>query len=213
MTITFYDCATAPSPRRARMILAEKRVEVTRIEVDLRNGEQFSEAFRAINPACTVPVLIIPGGDRLCDNASIARWLEEVYPDPPLMGVGPAGKARVAEWLSRAEFDGLMAVMEVLRNSSRAMAGRALPGPDAVEQIPQLAERGRERAQRFMQVLDTRLSASPWLAGDTFSVADIAAFVFVEFAGWVKITPASEHAALGAWLEAVRARPSAHDGK
>lgn len=209
MSIIFYDCATAPSPRRARMILAEKRVEVTRVEVDLRNGEQFSDAFRAVNPACTVPVLITPGGDRLCDNASIARWLEEVYPDPPLMGVGPLGKARVAEWLWRAEFDGLMAVMEVLRNSSRAMAGRALPGPHAVEQIPQLADRGRERALRFMDVLDARLTDTPWLAGDTFSVADIAAFVFVEFAGWVKIAPTSGHTALAAWLDAVRARPSA----
>lgn len=209
MAITFYDCATAPSPRRARMILAEKRVEVTRVEVDLRNGEQFSEAFRAINPACTVPVLVTPEGEALCDNASIARWLEEVFPDPPLMGVGALGKARVAEWLWRAEFEGLMAIMEVLRNSSKAMAGRALPGPYAVEQIPELAERGRMRAQRFMDVLDAQLSAAPWLAGDQFSVADIAAFVFVEFAGWVKIAPGSEHDALASWLETVRARPSA----
>ncbi|GGH00218.1 glutathione S-transferase [Glycocaulis albus] len=207
--ITFYDCATAPSPRRARMILAEKRVDVQRVEIDLRNGEQFSETFRAVNPACTVPVLVTPGGEALCDNASIARWLEEVYPDPPLMGVDPLDRARVAEWLWRAEFEGLMAIMEVLRNSSKAMAGRALPGPHAVEQIPELAERGRARAQRFLDVLEARLADTPWLAGDTFSVADIAAFVFVEFAGWVKIAPGAEHGALASWLEAVRARPSA----
>lgn len=209
MTITFYDCATAPSPRRARMVLAEKRVEVKTVQIDLRNGEQFSDAFRAINPACTVPVLTTPDGEHLCDNASIARWLEEVYPDPPLMGTGAIGKARVAEWLWRAEFEGLMAIMEVLRNTSRAMAGRALPGPHAVEQIPALAERGGERARRFMAVLDARLSEMPWLAGDQFSVADIAAFVFVEFAGWVKITPDPQHTALAGWLDAVRARPSA----
>lgn len=207
--ITFYDCATAPSPRRARMILAEKRVEVKTVGIDLRNGEQFSESFRAINPACTVPVLVTPEGEALCDNASIARWLEEVYPDPPLMGTGAVEKARVAEWLWRAESEGLMAVMEVLRNSSKAMAGRALPGPHAVEQIPELAERGRARAQRFMDVLDARLTETPWLAGDRFSVADIAAFIFVEFAAWVKITPSGEHVALASWLDAVRARPSA----
>lgn len=209
MTITFYDCATAPSPRRARMILAEKRVEVKTVQIDLRNGEQFSESFRAVNPDCTVPVLVTPEGEVLRDNASIARWLEEVYPDPPLMGTGPVERARVAEWLWRCEFDGLMAVMEVLRNSSKSMAGRALPGPHAVEQIPELAERGRERARRFMSVLDTRLSQSTWLAGDTFSVADIAAFIFVEFAAWVKIVPESQQNALAGWLEAVRARPSA----
>ena len=209
MTITFYDCATAPSPRRARMILAEKRVDVTTVQIDLRSGQQFSDEFRSINPACTVPVLVTPEGEALCDNASIARWLEEVYPDPPLMGVGPLGKARVAEWLWRAEFEGLMAIMEVLRNSSKAMADRALPGPHPVAQIPELAERGRERAQRFISVLDARLAETPWLAGDSFSVADIAAFVFVEFAGWVKIVPDSGHAALAGWLEAMRARPSA----
>lgn len=209
MALVFYDCATAPSPRRARMILAEKRVEPTTVQVDLRNGEQFSEAFRAINPACTVPVLVTPDGESLCDNASIARWLEEVYPDPPLMGVGPLGKARVAEWLWRAEFEGLMAIMEVLRNSSPAMAGRALPGPHSVAQIPELAGRGREWAGRFMDVLDRRFRESPWLAGDTFSVADIAAFVFVEFAAWVKIAPEAGHAGLAGWLEAMRARPSA----
>lgn len=209
MSIVFYDCATAPSPRRARMVLAEKRVEVTTIQVDLRNGEQFSDAFRAINPDCTVPVLVTPDGEVFRDNASIARWLEEVYPEPSLMGTGPVGRARVAEWLGRAEFEGLMAVMEVLRNSSRAMAGRALPGPHPVEQIPELAERGRSRAVRFMGTLDERLNDVPWLAGDDFSVADIAAFVFVEFAGWVKISPDGQQTALASWLEAIRARPSA----
>lgn len=209
MTITFYDCATAPSPRRARMVLAEKRIEYTKVEIDLRAGEHFSDAFRAINANCTVPVLVTPEGEALTDNASIARWLEEMYPDPPLMGVGPLGKARVAEWLWRCEFEGLMAIMEVLRNSSRAMAGRALPGPHPVAQIPELAERGRERAQRFFSILDQQLGHGPWVAGDTFSIADVAAFVFVGFAGWVKITATPEQTHLAAWLEAVRARPSA----
>ncbi|MGY6531083.1 glutathione S-transferase family protein [Glycocaulis sp.] len=209
MGIVFYDCATAPSPRRARMVLAEKRVDHTRVEIDLRNGEHFSDAFRAINPNCTVPVLVTPDGETLADNASIARWLEEMYPDPPLFGVDALDRARVAEWLWRAEFEGLMAIMEVLRNSSKALEGRALPGPHRVEQIPELAERGRARAYRFLDILNARAAETPWLAGQSFSVADIAAFVFVEFAAWVKIAPSDEHTGLATWLEAVRARPSA----
>lgn len=206
--MTFYDCATAPSPRRARMVIAEKRVDVERVEIDLRSGEHFSDAFRAINPRCTVPVLVTEAGEALCDNASIVRYLEALYPDPPLLGRSPLEQARTAEWVWRVESEGLMAIMEVLRNTSKALKDRALPGPDPVPQIPQLAERGRARGQRFFQVLDERLRQTPWLAGDSFSFADISALVFVDFAAWVKMEPGAELGALSAWREACRARPS-----
>lgn len=101
-----------------------------------------------------------------------------------------------------------MAVMEALRNSSKAMKDRALPGPDPVPQIPELAERGRVRGERFFKVLDDRLKDTPWLAGDHFSFADISAFVFVEFAAWVKLQPGEELKALASWREACAARPS-----
>ncbi|HCR94478.1 MAG TPA: glutathione S-transferase, partial [Oceanicaulis sp.] len=160
----FYDCATAPSPRRARMVIAEKRIDVETIEIDLRSGQQFSEDFRTVNPGCTVPALLTDDGESLCENASIVRYLEALYPDPPLLGTSPIEQARVAEWVWRAEFDGLISVMEVLRNTSKAMKDRALPGPDPVPQIPELAERGMMRGQRFFKTLDTRLSETPWLA-------------------------------------------------
>ncbi|PWE17445.1 glutathione S-transferase [Marinicauda salina] len=205
----FYDCATAPSPRRARMVIAEKRVDVETIEVDLRNGEQFSDDFRALNPRCTVPVLRLDDGTTLCENASIARYLEEVYPDPPLMGTTPVEKALVAEWTWRVEFEGLSAIMEVLRNTSKAMKDRALPGPEPTPQIPELAERGAARATRFFTAMNERLGETPWLGGDSFSVADIAGFIFVEFAGWVKLQPDGGLEHLATWREAIRARPSA----
>ncbi|MEO1040593.1 MAG: glutathione S-transferase [Pseudomonadota bacterium] len=208
MTLTFYDCSTAPSPRRARMVIAEKRVPVKTVEIDLRSGEHFSDAFRAINPRCTVPVLTLSDGTALCDNAAIARYLEEVFPEPPLMGSTPLEKAFVAEWVQRVEFEGLMAVMEVLRNSSKALKDRALPGPKPVAQIPELAERGRERGAHFFTVLDERLAETPWLGGDSFSIADISAYVFVEFAQWVKLAPDEDQIHLARWREAVAARPS-----
>lgn len=204
----FYDCATAPSPRRARMVIAEKRVEVETIQIDLRSGGQFAPEFAAINPRCTVPVLVTEDGEALCDNASIARYLEAEFPDPPLMGRSSLEQARVAEWLARAEFEGLMSVAEVLRNTSKAMKDRALPGPDPVPQIPELAQRGMARGQRFFTALDQRLRDVPWLAGDGFSFADITAFVFVEFAAWVKMVPSEDLEALSTWREACKARPS-----
>jgi glutathione S-transferase len=204
----FYDCSTAPSPRRARMVIAEKRADVETIEVDLRTGEHFSAEFRALNPRCTVPVLVTEEGEALCDNAAIVRYLEAIHPDPPLLGRSALEQARTAEWVWRVENDGLMAIMEALRNASKSMKDRALPGPDPVAQIPELAERGRVRGARFFTVLDERLKDAPWLAGDAFSFADISAFVFVEFAAWVKLAPDADLKALAAWREACAARPS-----
>jgi glutathione S-transferase len=204
----FYDCATAPSPRRARMVIAEKRIDVETVEVDLMSGQQFSADFRTVNPGCTVPVLVTDEGETLCENASIVRYLEALYPDPPLLGTSSIDQARVAEWVWRAEFEGLVSVMEVLRNTSKAMKDRALPGPDPVPQIPELAERGMARGQRFFKTLDKQLSETPWLAGDTFSFADITAFVFVEFGAWVKMIPGEELEALAKWRDACKARPS-----
>lgn len=205
----FYDCSTAPSPRRSRIFMAEKGLEIPTVQVDLRSGEHMGKAYRAINSRCTVPALKLPDGTVLCDTSSIARYLEEVCPDPPLMGRNPVEKALVAEWNTRAEMEGLWAAADAVRNSSPGLKGRALPGPDNYEQIPALAERGLARIRSFMTVLETRLRETPWLAGDAFSNADITTFVFVEFAAWVKITPDSTQTAIREWLEAIRARPAA----
>ena len=81
----FYDCKTAPSPRRARIFIAEKNIAIEHIEVDLRNTEQMGDAFRAINPYCTVPVLELDNGTRLTTTAGIWQYLEAAYPEPTLM--------------------------------------------------------------------------------------------------------------------------------
>lgn len=205
----FYDCSTAPSPRRARIFIAEKGLAIPTVQVDLRHKEQLGEAYKAINPRCTVPALKLPDGHVLGDNASIARYLEEIRPDPPLMGRDPVEKAVVAEWNAIAESDGLLAMAEVIRNSLPGMKGRALTGPKDYDQIPKLAERGRARIGNFFELLDSRLSEQPYLGGESFSVADITAFVVIEFAGWVKLVPDENHSALRSWYEAVSLRPSA----
>ena len=94
--ITLYDCATAPSPRRARIFLAEKGLAHDTVQVDLRSGEQLGEAYRRINPQCTVPALRTQEGLLLTDNAAIAAYLEARYPSPPLLGETPEEKAEIA---------------------------------------------------------------------------------------------------------------------
>jgi glutathione S-transferase len=206
--ITLYDCATAPSPRRARILLAEKGVAHETVQVDLRTNEQLGEAYRRINPHCTVPALRTDDGLLLTDNAAIAAWVDARFPQPPLLGVTPAEKADVASWNWRVEFEGLMAIAEALRNGSPAMANRALPGPVDYAQIPALAERGRARVQRFFEVLNEHLAAREFVATDRFSVADISAVVAVDFARVVKVKPGDEHPHLQRWRAALAQRPS-----
>lgn len=205
----FYDCRTAPSPRRTRIFFAEKGLEIETIQVDLATGEQLGDAFRAINPRCTVPALQLDDGTVLSENLAIASYLEDIHPDPPLFGTDPVERAQVLEWNARVETEGLMAVAEVLRNSSKRMENRALPGPLDVAQIPELAERGRARLDHFFELLDERLDGREYLAIDSFSLADITAFVVVDFARWVKATPTSEQTHLASWFERVGSRPSA----
>lgn len=206
--ITLYDCATAPSPRRARILLAEKGVTCETIQVDLRSGEQFSDAFRRVNPQCTVPVLLTEDGLRLTDNAAITAYIEAQYPDPPLLGRTPEEKAEIASWNWRVEFEGLLSIAEGLRNSAPAMANRALPGPVDYQQIPELAQRGFAKAQQFLINLNERLAQREFIATDRLSIADITAVVAVDFARVIKVKPGEEHPHLLRWRSALAQRAS-----
>ncbi|NMM85109.1 glutathione S-transferase [Rhodococcus sp. SRB_17] len=206
--ITLYDCATAPSPRRARIFLAEKGVAYDTVAVDLRSGEQLGEAYRRINPQCTVPALRTEEGSLLTDNAAITAYLEARFPEPPLLGETPEEKADIASWNWRMEFEGLLAIAEALRNSAPAMANRALTGTVDYAQIPQLAERGLARAAQFFAMLNERLAGRDFVAAGRFSVADITAVVAVDFARVVKLKPGEQHPHLLRWRAAMAARPS-----
>ena len=208
MTITFYDCSTAPSPRRARILLAEKGIEHNTVNIDLSKQEQLGEAFRAINPLCTVPALRLEDGQMLTDNAGIAAYLEARYPDKPMFGSTPMEKAQIASWNSRIELEGLLAIAEALRNSSPQMVNRALPGPVDYAQIPELAQRGLARLQHFFDVLNTQLEGRDNVTGMGFSMADINAVVVVDFARIVRVKPGEQHPHLVRWRAAMALRPS-----
>lgn len=208
MPLVFYDCKTAPSPRRARIILAEKNVPHELVEIDLRSGEQMGEAFRAINPGATVPALKLDDGTVLTDNAGIAVWLEAAYPDPPLMGTTPLEKADIATWQWKVEQEFGMGVASALRNSTPAMKGRALPGPHNYEQIPELAERGMKMIGHFLDKLDAHLESRNYIAANMLSVADITGFVFVDFAKVVGKRPTESHANIRRWHASLAQRPA-----
>lgn len=206
----FYDCQTAPSPRLVRMFIAEKGVadKVETVEVNLREGEHLSDWFRKINPYCTTPALTTDGGVTLTSTQGCWRYLEETFPDPPLLGRSAEEKGMVADMVWRIEFEGFMAVAEALRNSAPGLKDRALTGPHNYPQIPELAERGKQRIPRFLEMLDRILGDRSWVAGDAFTAADIAAFIAVEFAGRLKFVPADDAKQVHRWLGQMRERPA-----
>jgi glutathione S-transferase len=205
----FYDCTTAPSPRRVRIFLAEKGIGIDTVQVDLRNGEQFTPAFRAINPDCTVPALQLDDGTVIGDAVAICHYIEELHPDPPLIGTTPQERAVVTALNRQIERDGFFAAMDAFRNATKGLKGRALPGPHDYEQIPQLAERGRARVAQFFRAMDARLGRSEFAAGSRYTIADISTMVLTDFAGWAKLNVPDECANLRRWYASVAARPSA----
>ena len=166
----FYDCVTAPSPRRVRIFLAEKGLTVPTVQVDLRNGEQFTPAFRALNPDCMVPVLELDSGVAITDIIAICRYFEELHPDPPLMGRSAEERAVIESWLRRIEWDGIYAAQEAFRNATPGLKGRALPGPVSLEQIPAVPIVNPIRWQlienRAMLLLDVRFVPTDLWGGD-----------------------------------------------
>jgi len=206
--VTLYDCSTAPSPRRARILLAEKGVAHDTVQVDLRSQEQLGAAYRAINPNCTVPALRTDEGAVLTDNAAITAYVEARWPSPPLLGSTPAEKAEIASWNWKVEFEGYLAIADAFRNSTPAMVNRALPGPNDYPQIPALAERGLLRVQQFLDTLERRLAGRQFIATDRFSIVDITAAVAVDFARIVKVKPGEQHPNLQRWRAALAQRPA-----
>lgn len=192
-----------------RVFMAEKDIEIETVQVDLASGEQFSEAFRVINPDCVVPVLELDDGTVLSEVVAICDYLESQFPEPPLMGRTPVERATVLMWNAKVEQLGLSAMAEAFRNSAKGLANNAVTGPDAYPQIPELAERGRKRVAGFFARLDAELAGREFVAGDFFSMADISALVIVDFAAWIKITVPAEMSRLRRWYEAVSSRPSA----
>jgi glutathione S-transferase len=204
-----FDFERAPNPRRVRIFLAEKRLEIPRINVNLFQGEQLSPEFLAINPAGTLPVLETDDGTLLTEGVAICRYLEYLQPEPALFGTNPREEALTLMWANIVENDGFFAVAEVLRNLSPGFRDHVLPGPVPYPQIPALIDRGRRRTEQFFDRVELQLQKNQHLAGGDFSFADISLLVIVDFAGWVDIRPGQTRPALQRWHTRIAARPSA----
>ncbi len=205
-----YDFALAPNPRRVRMFLAEKGIEIPTVQINTRQREQFSAEFLRINPYAVVPVLELDDGTFLGESVAICRYLEALYPEPRLMGRDAKDAAIVEMWNRRAEFEGFAAAAEAVRNASPMFEDRAVAGVQGgFPQIPALVERGKKRFARFLTFWDRQLAGNAFIAGAHFSIADITSFIAVEFATRAEITIPSECRNVARWHESIASRPSA----
>jgi glutathione S-transferase len=203
-----FDFNRAPNPRRTRIFIAEKGLDIQKVNVNLFRMEQLSEEFLSINPLGTVPVLETDDGTYLSETVAICCYLENLHPEPALMGNSAISKALVLNWNNIVEQNGMIAIAEMLRNWSPGFRDRVFPGKISYPQMPELIERGRQRTLQFFDLIETRLQQSHWLAGDDFSLADISLLAITDFASWVEIDPQENRSALQDWYARMSERDS-----
>lgn len=198
-----YDTRLAPNPRRVRVFLAEKGIVVPSEQVDLGKLEQKGEDYSRINPFQRTPTLVLDDGTVISESVAICLYFEALQPDPPLFGEGPLGRAMVEMWQRRAEFHLLLPVAMAFRHSHPAMSEMEKP------QFPDFAAANRPRAVEALRVLDQELATRPFVAGETYSIADITAMIAIDFMRPARIDmpPGLDH--LARWHKDVSSRPSA----
>lgn len=197
------ETARAPNPRRVRIFLAEKGIEMPTEQVDLGELEHKTEEFGRLNPMRRVPVLVFDDGSVLCETVAICRYFEETQPEPPLMGQGARGKAEVEMWQRRVELEYLFPVMHTFRHTHPHMAKLEVP------QVPAWGEANRPRVMAMLEFLDSELAERPFIAGEDYTIADITALVATDFMKPAKIERPDRLANLARWYDAVSSRPSA----
>ena len=198
-----YEAPRAPNPRRVKIFLAEKGLDIPAVPVDLGALEQKSPAYSAINPLQRTPALELDDGTVITESIAICRYLEALHPEPPLFGETPLERAIVEMWERRMEFGLLGTVASVFRHLHPAMAQMEVP------QIPVWGEANKPRVLEFLAFMDRHLADNRFLAGDRFSVADITGFVGVDFMKPAKIALPEDLSAVRRWHSEIAARPSA----
>jgi glutathione S-transferase len=197
-----HESHNAPNPRRVRIFLAEKGIQVPYEEVDIGKAVNRGEEFRKKNPLSTVPVLELDDGTFISESVAICRYFEEVMPQPPLFGTDAKQRALVEMWNRRMEFNLLQPIADAFRQRHDFFKGR-------IRQLAEYAEVQRLNAEDGLDWLDRELTSRRFIAGDQFTIADITAVVAIDFGRVSKIAIKPDQLNLARWHAEVSARPSA----
>jgi glutathione S-transferase len=195
-----YTFDPAPNPQRLKMFMDFKGIDIDTQQVNFPEGEQRTDAYKALVPSGTVPALILDNAQVLTSVFAITQYLEAIHPQKPLLGESNEERAVVLDWNHRLFNDVFRPTGDALRNSNPAFAGRALPGTLDTQQIPELADRGKAQLLHAFETLNRELGTRPFVAGDAFTMADIDLLAVIKFAGWAaKIVPDESEKDLHAW--------------
>ncbi len=198
--------SVGPNPHVVRMFLAEKGLEIPMQEVDIRAGENRRPPYtETVNRRGQCPALELDDGSILCEITAICEYLEEIHPQPPLIGSTPWERAETRMWTRRVD----LYINEPLASGFRASEGRKMFEPRMRVVSVEAAADLKAIAQDNLGWLDSELAGKTWICGDRFTLADILLFGFLNFGARVNqpIDPAHEN--VTAWFERVCARPSA----
>jgi glutathione S-transferase len=192
----------APNPRRVRIFLAEKALELPYENVSIRRRAHKSPEFRAKNSLGQLPVLELDDGTTICESVSICRYLEELHPSPNLFGETALERGQIDMWIRRVEFVVMQPISAVWVHAHPLTAG--LGG-----QFKEFGESRREIAAKAMNWLDRELTGHDYIAGSRFSMADIATLTSIDFALFIGLTIPAQCERLRSWHARVSERPSA----
>lgn len=197
-----YDLTPAPNARRVRIFLAEKGVDIPRVEVDNSKGENRTEAYLARNPLGKMPVLELDDGTCISESLAICHYIEALHPEPPLFGRDPLERATVEMWERRMELELLLPTINVFVHTHPYWDGK-------VAQISAWGEACRTRVRETFEWLDRELADRAYIAGDAYSMADITAQCAIVLGKANDLRVPAEQTNLTAWWDRVAARPTA----
>lgn len=198
-----FDGGKAPNPRRVRIFLAEKGIDVPLVPIDMGAMEHRSDAVTSRNPLQRLPVLELDDGTIITESIAICRYFEELHPQPALFGKGPLGKALVEMWQRRMELNLMFSVAQAFRHIHPAMKEWEVP------QVPEWGEANKPKVLNFLNLLDAELAEREFIAGDDYSVADITGMIAVDFMKPARIQVPETCENVLRWYRAVSGRPSA----
>jgi len=197
-----YEFAPTPSARRVNIFLAELGIEIDRVSVDVRGGENLTDEFRAESVNGRIPFLALDSGEHLCESVAICRYFDELdTQEHSLFGNTPLEKAQVEMWQRICELQGLFVGFQAFRNITKIYEDRE-------NCIEAWGHESHQRLIDFLPTLETQLSQHNYIAGDTFSIADITAYVMLSFIKHLDITPNAEQVHLMRWQQQIAQRPS-----